>query len=239
MTASAPGAVMPRTTNALVDRDAVRDIGPMLLSVLPFAAIIGVTIGQADTVPVWAALIAAPVMYAGSAQLAAITLLEGGAALTAVVLSTVIINARLSLYGMLVEPHFRTQPAWFRWLAPHFLVDQTYVIVTARDDLGGPARFRRYWMTAGIILGAGWTATMAVAVHLGPVVPVDSPLSFAASAVFVGLLVPQLRERIARRPAAIAAIATLIAAPLPNGLGLLVGIAAGVTPALLRPRRAS
>jgi predicted branched-subunit amino acid permease len=239
VTAADPVGATRRAARTIVDRDAVRDIGPMLLSVLPFAAIIGVTIGQARTVPVWAGLLAAPVLYAGSAQLAAITLLESGAALTTVVLSAAIINARLGLYGMLVEPRFRGQPTWFRWLAPHFLVDQTYVIVVARDDLHDPARFRRYWLTAGLILGAGWTIGMGAAIHLGPVVSADSPLSFTATAVFVGLLVPQLRTRVARRPAAIAGAVTLIAAPLPNGLGLLVGIAAGVAPALLRSRSAS
>jgi hypothetical protein len=37
----------------------------------------------------------------------------------------------------------------------------------------------------------------------------------------------------------IAAVAALVAAPLPHGLGLLVGVAAGLTPTLLRPGRTS
>ena len=232
-------AAMLRTAGNVLDRDAVRDILPIVISVMPFAAVIGVTIGQADAVPTWAALLAGPAMYAGSSQLAAITLLQGGAGVTTVLMAVVIINARLSLYGALVEPHFRAQPGWFRWLAPHFLVDQTYAITAARDDLADPRRFRRYWTTAGIVLGTGWTSAMTVAVLLGPIIPADSPLTFTASAVFVGLLVPQLRERIARRPAAIAAVVALVAAPLPNGLGLLVGVAAGITPTLVRPRSSS
>ena len=63
----------------LIDHDALRDITPVVVSVVPFAAIIGVTIGQADRVPAWAALLAGPLLYAGSAQLAALTLLESGA----------------------------------------------------------------------------------------------------------------------------------------------------------------
>jgi predicted branched-subunit amino acid permease len=228
-----------RTTGGILDRDAARDILPIAASLLPFAAVIGVTIGQSDTVPVWAALLAGPVMYAGSAQLAAITLLQGGAGAVTVLLTIMIINARLSLYGALVEPHFRSQPGWFRWLAPHFLVDQTYMIATARDDLSSPQRFRRYWGTAGILLGAAWTGAMTVATLVGPIIPLDSPLTFAATAVFVGLLVPQLCERIARRPALIAAVIALIAAPLPHGLGLLAGVAAGITPTLLTSRSSS
>jgi predicted branched-subunit amino acid permease len=234
-----PVAVHVRTTGGILDRDAARDILPFVVSLLPFAAVIGVTIGQSDTVPVWAALLAGPLMYAGSAQLAAITLLQGGAGVITVLMTVMIINARLSLYGALVEPHFRSQPGWFRWLAPHFLVDQTYMIATARADLSSPRRFRRYWATAGILLGVAWTGAMTVATLLGPIIPLDSPLTYAATSVYVGLLVPQLRERIARRPAFIAAVVALIAAPLPHGLGLLAGVAAGIAPTLLTSRSAS
>jgi predicted branched-subunit amino acid permease len=222
-----------------LDRDALRDIAPVVVSVVPFAAIIGVTIAQSPVVPPWIGLLAGPAMYAGSSQLAALTLLDGGAGVATVLATVAIINARLSLYGAVLEPSFRPQPAWFRWLAPHFLVDQTYAIATVRTDLTDPTRFRRYWLTAGIVLGIGWTVAMSLALLLGPVIPADSPLTFAATAVFVGLLFPRLRARAARRPAAIAAVVTLLASPLPNGLGLLAGALAGVAPSLLRPRRPS
>lgn len=239
MTSLAPVAPHASRPEGIFDRDALRDIVPVVLSVLPFAAIIGVTIGQVAGVPAWAGLLAGPLMYAGTAQLAAIVLLQGGAGAATVLTTVVVINARLSLYGAVIEPHFRSQPRWFRWLAPHFLVDQTYAVATNRHDLADPRRFRRYWGTAGVVLGIGWTAAMAGAWLLGPVVPTDSPLTFAVTAVFVGLVVPRLRERVARRPALIAAIVALVAAPLPNGLGLLVAVAAGISPALLTTRSSS
>lgn len=226
-----------RAAQGLVDRDAVRDVLPVVLSVLPFAAIVGVTIAQGSGVPAWAGLLSGPVIYAGSSQLAALSLLDTGAGVAAVLLTVAIINARLSMYGAVMEPLFRRQPAWFRWLGPHFIVDQTYAIATARDDLHEPARFRRYWMTVGLALGLGWTAAMAAAVLAGPVIPSDSPLSFAATAVFVGLLTPRLRQQAARRPAVVAAVVALVASPLPNGLGLVLGALAGIAPSLLGVRR--
>lgn len=238
MTASAATWARIRREGVL-DRDALRDITPVVVSVVPFAAIIGVTIAQSQAVPAWAGLVSGPLIYAGSSQLAALTLLEGGAGLVTVLATVAIINARLAMYGAVLEPHFRQQPAWFRWLGPHVLVDQTYAIATARRDLDDPRRFRRYWTTAGLVLGVGWTAAMAAALLLGPIVGTDSPLTFAATAVFVGLLVPRLRERAAHRPAAVAAVVALVASPLPNGLGLLAGALAGILPALVSRRSAS
>jgi predicted branched-subunit amino acid permease len=221
---------------ARLDRDGLRDVAPMVVGVAPFAVILGVMIGQLQAVPAWAALLGAPLLYAGSAHLAVLTLLESGAGATTVVAAAAIVNARLAVYGAALEPRFRDQPGWFRWLAPHFIVDQTYAIASARPDLAEPDRFRRYWLTAGLALGAGWSAAMAAAVALGPFVPVGPALAFASTAVFVGLLVPRLRERTALRPAAIAAVVALVAAPLPHGSGLLVATLAGVLPTLLRPR---
>lgn len=42
--------------------------------------------------------------------------------------------------------------------------------------------------TVGLSLGAVFGGTMSLTVALGPAVPADSPLSFAATAVFVALL---------------------------------------------------
>jgi predicted branched-subunit amino acid permease len=215
-----------------LDRDAVRDVLPVAISLVPFAAVIGVTISQASLVPVWVGMLAGPLLYGGSAQLAALTLSDAGAGLVTVVGTVLVINARLVMYGAAIEPRFRGQPRWFRWLAPHFLVDQTYTLANERPELSGPA-FRRYWGTVGLILGAVWIGAMYLAVALGPVVPTDSPLTFAATAVFVALLVPRLRQHAARRPAAIAAVVALVASPLPHGLGLLVGALCGVLPTIL------
>jgi predicted branched-subunit amino acid permease len=222
-----------------IDRQAVRDLLPVVVGLVPFAVVIGVTIAGSPAVPAWAGLVATPLLYAGSAQLAALSLLDGGSGVVTVLLTVAVVNGRLSIYGAALEPRFRCQPAWFRWLAPHTLVDQTYALATARPDLDDPARFRRYWLTAGVVLGLAWTGVIALAAMAGPEIPTDSPLTFAAPAVFVGLVVPRLRARVARRPALIAATVALLASPLPSGLGVLLAATAGMAPALLQHRRPS
>jgi branched chain amino acid efflux pump len=54
------------------------------------------------------------------------------------------VNARLLLYSAALGDRFRAQPAPFRWLAPHFIIDQTYLMADARPALAG-RDFRRYW----------------------------------------------------------------------------------------------
>ena len=231
VTTAADSRVRPE---GVLDRDALRDILPITVSVVPFALVIGVTIARAtalaDGIGLWSGF----AYYSGSAQLASVTLVAAGGGIPLVVGTTAIINARLLMYGAALQPRFADQPRWFRWLAPHFLVDQTYAISAARPELDDPDRFRRYWLTAGAVLGTGWMVAMTTGVLAGPVLPPLSALDFAVPAVFVGLLVPRLHEAPARRPAAMAAIAAVLASPLPHGLGLLVGALAGLSPHLFR-----
>jgi predicted branched-subunit amino acid permease len=211
----------------MVDRLAVRDMLPVIVSIAPFGMLVGVSVGALATHPA-GALFGSLLIYGGSAQLAATTLLDTGGGLLAILGSVVAIQARLLLYGAGLEPLFRDQPALFRWLAPATIVDQTYASALARQDTFGTAtRFRRYWWSAGGVLGVGWLAAIGAGMGLGPVLPASSPMSIAVPAVFVGLLVPRLTSRPAVAAAVAGAVTAAAAATLPNGLGLLLGVAAG------------
>jgi predicted branched-subunit amino acid permease len=213
--------------------DAVRDLVPVVVGLAPFALLIGVTSVRSG-VGGGTGILSALLLAGGSGQLTAITLLAGGAGTGAVLAAVTVVNARFLLYAAALEPHFRDQPRWFRWAAPHFVVDPTYAMVTRRPDLADPARFRRYWLTAGAGLLLAWVATTALGAVLAPVLPASSALDVAAPAMFLAMLVPRLRERsahTARAGAAVAAVTAAVASSLPAGLGLLVGIAAGVAAA--------
>jgi predicted branched-subunit amino acid permease len=218
-----------------VDRTAVRDMAPIALSLLPFAAVLGVTIAQSRSVPIWVGLLSGPLLFAGSAQLAALTLLDSGAGAVAVVATVLVVNARLAMYGAALAPRFRDQPTWFRWLGPHYLVDQMYALVDRHPGLAG-ASFRRYWLTAGAVLAVGWLTPMVAGAFGGGLLPRHSPLEFASTAVIVALLVPRLRARPSRAPALLAAAVALLASGLPFGLGILAGAVAGLLVSLLTDR---
>jgi len=208
-------------------RLAARDILPVALSVAPFGVVIGLAARAIDQ-GLAGGLLGGFAIYGGSAHLSSLTLLGAGANLTAILATVVVIQARLMVYGAAIAPLFQQQPRWFRWLGPHFLVDQTYALATGRADLAEPTRFRRYWLTIAALLTVIWLASITVGMVFGPVLPASSPLDFAATAVFIGLLAPRLASS---RSAVIAATAGLVAvagSDLPSGTGLIAGVAAGL-----------
>ena len=78
--------------------DGVRAMLPLLLGVAPFGLVIGVTVAELG-VPHLAGWSLGWLVYAGSAQLAAVGLLAGSASAGVVVASVAVINLRLALYS--------------------------------------------------------------------------------------------------------------------------------------------
>ncbi|MGH8826032.1 MAG: AzlC family ABC transporter permease [Jiangellaceae bacterium] len=214
---------------------AARDILPVAASIVPFALIIGVTI-QKTGIDELVGVVSGAVLFAGSAQLSALSLLDAGAGLAVVVGAVALVNARFLVYGAGLEPRFRNQPTWFRWLGPQFIVDQTYALAMDRADLTTARRFRHYWLAMAAVLGVIYVASMAAGVLLGPVLPAASPLDFVATAVFIGLLAPRLRGPRSVIVSVVAALVSLFGADLPNGIGLAAGVGAGFAVAALIER---
>lgn len=230
------GSASPgRASTMAVQRAAVRDIVPMLVGVLPFAVVIGVAMADLR-IGLASGLAASFLLYGGSVQVAALALVVDGSGVLVAVLTAAIVNARMLLYGASMSARFRDQPGWFRWIGPHFIVDQTAAISAGRNDLDEPARFRRYWLSAAAVLTIGWLSGIAVGMALGPVMPASSPLDVATPALFVALVARRLSDPVTAGTAIVATVVAVAASGLPNGAGLLVSIAAGVTVAVVVTR---
>src|SRR4051812_200414 len=97
-------------SSAAADRraflDGVRAMLPLLLGVAPFGLVIGVTVAELG-LPHLAGWSLGWLVYAGSAQLAAVGLLAGSASAAVVVASVAVINLRLALYSAAMAPHWR------------------------------------------------------------------------------------------------------------------------------------
>jgi 4-azaleucine resistance transporter AzlC len=218
-----------------VDRRALADAVPLFLPAVPFGFVIGLAITESE-MPTFAAWLTAPLVFAGAAQLAVVTL-AGTASIWAVVIAGLVINLRHLMYSAAMAPMFREQPRWMRWVGPLVLIDQVFALAVLRADR--PAvEFRRYYLTAGIFFWANWQWATALGMVVGPVVPTSWRLDFAPPVMFVGLVLIGLQ----RRTQAVAAVAGgtvgLVSAGLPDRLGILVGAIAGVAAGSIAEARA-
>jgi predicted branched-subunit amino acid permease len=206
--------------------DAVRDVLTVAPGILPFGIALGILIAT-SSMGDGAGLLGAPLVYAGSAQLTATTMFQQGAGLLAVVGSALIVNARLLLYSASLAPRFSAQPTWFRLAAQHFIIDQTYLSALDRPNHAG-RQFRAYWLWLGLGVMAAWSAAVGIGVVVGPRLPSLPHLTLAGTALFVGMLMPRLRDRPSVTAAITAALVAPLAAQVVPTAGVVVGVAAGM-----------
>lgn len=216
-----------------IRRRAVLDIAPLTVGVIPFALVIGVAAAE-SSVDGFVGWLSGPLLAGGSAQLAALHLVDDGAAIGAVLVAVAVINARGMLYSAALAPVFAVQPRWFRWLAPYILVDQMYAVVTSGTTAtDSPVVVRRYYLVAGGVLFGVWFATLAAGAVMGPVIPVSWELGFAVPLLFVAMAVPAVNSRPALVAATVAGLVVFGFAWLPSGLGLVAATVAGAVAAAL------
>jgi 4-azaleucine resistance transporter AzlC len=209
----------------MIDRRAIADAIPLFLPAIPFGFVLGlaVTEGAMPAAIGWAS---APLVFAGAAQLAVITL-AGTASVWAVIVAGLVINTRHVMYSAAMAPTFQRQPRWMRWLGPYLLIDQVFALAVLQIDRP-PAEFRRYYLTAGLFFWVNWQWATALGMLVGPIVPDSWQLEFAPPVMFVGLVLIGVN----RKPQAVAAIVGgtvgLVSAGLRDRLGILVGAVVGV-----------
>lgn len=224
------------TASRRVDRAAIGEAVTLFLPAIPFGFVLGVAFTE-SRMPTAVAWSTSPLVFAGAAQLATVTL-AGIASVWAVVAAGFVINARHVMYSAALAPAFRTQPRWFRWVGPYFLVDQIFAIAALRTG-DEPEDFRRFYLTTSLVFAVGWNLVTAIGLVVGPSVPSSWRLDFAPAVMFAGLTIVAVN----RRPAAVAALvgggAGLLSVGLRDRLGILVGAVAGVIAGTIAEDRGS
>jgi branched chain amino acid efflux pump len=205
---------------------------PWLAGVTPFGLVIGVSAAQAD-IPTLAGWLTGPAIYAGSAQVAAIEMLDAGTAPAVVVITALVINLRLILYSGAIATHWRGTPRWWRALAAYLLIDPSFVVGIDRYQRPGDRRnAHRYYLGGAITLWLTWLLAIGAGATLGTQLPAALHLEFVIPLYLVGEIVPKLADRATRRAALTAALVAVVAVSAPMHLGVVLAIVAGLGAAL-------
>jgi predicted branched-subunit amino acid permease len=146
-------------TNRAGARQGVRDAVPVMVAHTPFALALGAALASTSVDP-WVAWSSSALMFGGAAQLAAVQLLDQGAAVAVVVLTALVINARHLLYSASVARHTRDWAARWRWSGAHLMADPGYALAIARyespDGDGSRGSRLGYYLAVGITCFLAW-----------------------------------------------------------------------------------
>jgi 4-azaleucine resistance transporter AzlC len=213
----------------------------MMVGAAPFGVIFG-TLAIGSGLPIWLTLGLSALVFAGSSQFVAVSLIGSGAALPVIWLTTFVVNLRHALYSATLLPYARTLPARWRWALAFWLTDETFAVVENR--LHEHANLRdgaHYWLGSSLAMYINWQLWTLVGVLLGQSVPALATLGldFAMVATFAAIVALQVHQRPVLLAALVAGGVALLARGLPYKLGLMLAALAGVAAGVLAERWAA
>ncbi|HET9723213.1 MAG TPA: AzlC family ABC transporter permease [Actinomycetota bacterium] len=204
-------------------RDGARAAAPLAIAVAAF----GISFGLLARAEGWgwaAPVVMSATTFAGSSQFAALSVLGDGGTVAAAVTAALLLNARYAPIGVSVAPYM-SGSAWSRFLHAQLIVDESWAI-----SAEGHGRYNtRMLIGAGLTLYAAWIAGTAVGSLFGDALadPEALGLDAAFPALFLALLVPQIRDRRALAAALLgAAIAVVLTPVAPAGVPIIAASAA-------------
>jgi 4-azaleucine resistance transporter AzlC len=204
-------------------RDGVRLGLPYAVAVALFGISFGV-LAQAAGFPAPAAVVMSATTFGGSSQFAAISILGDGGGGAAAIAAAVLLNARYIPMGVAAAPAFRGSRAR-RALEAQLVVDEAWALAINDDG----SFERRILVGAGATLYVAWVAGTLLGVAAGGALgdPEALGLDAAFPALFLALLVGQVRSRTALEAALLGAALALALTPfVPAGVPILAATAA-------------
>lgn len=213
----------------------VRDTLPMMLGAIPFGLIYGAQALSAGLSPA-AVMAMSLLVFAGSAQFIGALLFGQGAAIGIIVLTTFIVNLRHALYSASLGPYVKDLPQ--RWLLPlgFWLTDETYAVTISHFEAAPEARYRHwYYFGSALTLYILWNCSTVIGIIAGQSFAgiANLGLDFALVVIFIGIVVPLLRNRPMLIAAAVAGVVGCLTYTMPNKTGLMIAALAGITAGMI------
>jgi branched chain amino acid efflux pump len=182
---------------------------PLAVAVLAFGISFGVLAREAGMGSL-APFVMSITTFAGSAQFAVASVLSTGGGLAAACIAAILLNARYAPIGMSVADALSPSRVK-RLLEAQLVVDESWAL----SNRGGGRFDRRILIGAGAVLYVAWVGGTALGILGGKLIgdPNDLGLDAAFPALFLALLVGQIRSRQAALAAALGGTIALVAVP--------------------------
>jgi predicted branched-subunit amino acid permease len=215
-------------------REIHRQALSIALAVSPFGVAFGVVCAEAG-LSVWQALGFSTLVFSGSAQFAAVSVLADGGAAVAAVTAGLLLNLRSLAFGVAMAGSLRG-PVWWRALAAQLMIDESTAVgtVQATDAL------KRYgYLVGGLGVFVLWNLTTVLGVSVlssSEELITDLGIDATIPAAFLALLWPRLHDREQCLVAAAGALVAVLLVPVsPAGVPIIAAAAAVI---LAKPWRA-
>jgi predicted branched-subunit amino acid permease len=206
---------------------------PVMTGIIPFGAVMGTICAEAQ-LTLFQSLAMNILVFAGTAQMAAIDLMSKNAASAVILATGLIINLRFLLYSAALSPVLQKSNFLTKISSAYFLTDQTYNVMSAHQEkLSTNKEVIQFYFGAAICMALTWDVSVAAGYVFGNFAPKAFALDYAVPLSFVTLVVPTLKNKKYFYVAACSAACALLLKPLPFNLGLIISALLALSLALV------
>ena len=211
-------------------------VAPALIATGTWGLVTGVAMVQAGLTTMQA-LGMTLLVYAGSAQLAALPLLAASAPLSVILLTAAVVNLRFVIFSAALQPYFNHFSMGRRALLGYFSTDVGFAMFLSRYADAPPAQrgsSYQVWFFVGMAsaIWFAWQSMSVLGIVLASQVPQTWGLDFAAILGLIAMTLPMIAGRPAVAGAVVAGAIAVLAAGLPLKLGLVIAVVGGIATAM-------
>lgn len=176
-------------------------------------------------------------VFAGSAQLAALPLIAAGAPMWVIWATAFCVNLRFVIFSAQMRPYVLRFSLPQRLMLGYFTADLTYVLFTRRfkEPRENEGQIE-YFLGGTAVNWLAWQVPSVTGILLADVIPTQWGLGFAGVLALLGLMCTLLSDRTTWVAAVVAGGAAVVAFALPLRLNILVAIVAAVCAGLMMER---
>lgn len=224
-------------------RDGLQTMSKSVVTIFTWALVTGLAMGK-STLTVWQALSMSLMVFAGTAQLAALPLIALGLPVWTILLTAFVVNLRFVIFSIGMQAHFRSLPLWRRLTLGYFTADFGYLMYTGRYPASHPPeesseqRRTRIAFMYGLTCGnwSIWQLGSILGILFASQIPQSWGLEFAGTLALVAIIVPMLDRPSAQWAAGAAAVVAVLTMGLPLKLNIVMAIIAAIAVGIVTDR---
>lgn len=185
---------------------------PIMAGFFPLGLAYGILMMNAGYHFLWAGLTSVTVL-AGSLQFLMLNFFTGGVPMVTIVVMALLLNSRHIFFGLSFIDQFREYGLW-RYFMIYSLSDESYPLLCSCKPQEGTNEKTVNLLSSGFVVFY-WTAFSMLGGLVGKLITFDTTgIDFALTALFVVILLDQMREAKSLLPAGIAALSGAVCVPV-------------------------
>lgn len=198
-------------------------------AVFTWALVTGIAMAKSDITTAEAVGMSL-LVYAGSAQLAALPLIAGNFPFWTIFLTAIIVNLRFVIFSAGIQPYFKDKSYWKRSILGYINGDLTFALFMSRyPSADGNPSHAPFFIGMAVANWTVWQTGSLAGIFLASFIPGSWGLAYAGTLALIAILLPMLDGWSSRLAAVAAAVVALATVDLPYKLNIVVAVLVAIT----------